>query len=356
MTIVVATPLSRRLDRLIGDICALLHDDRAEARERARRWIAHVLADAAGRRRWEFLQKQAATLLAGGQDLVELRGDLDRITAVYAAGPRAGAAFNPPVGGWRARGWSQSPRLNKRPLAWVVERRLAAPAAGAPTDYAVDLTPTGQRVHLWPAPTGSKAQTATADAATDLLTAAAHGLATGTRARLSTTGTLPPPLVAGTGYYAIRLSADTLKLATSAANATAGTAVDLTGAGSGSHTLESGLTDFAVLYSAPINIEALPATWETLVLNGVLGMFGRHFDRDALTTDPSEFEIRYEKQLRRAASEHWDLERAPRFDLDTAASDTSAATSVATSVAVPASGTGVGAVTVELGDYPLTVS
>lgn len=68
---------------------------------------------------------------------------------------------------------------------------------------------------------------ATAAASTDLITAAAHGLQTGDRVNLVaiTGGT---GLTAGTDYYVIRASASTLKLATTAALAAAGTAVDIT--------------------------------------------------------------------------------------------------------------------------------
>jgi hypothetical protein len=44
-------------------------------------------------------------------------------------------------------------------------------------------------------------------------------------------GTVPAPLVEGTVYYVIAVTATTIKLATSAANATAGTAIDLTDTG-----------------------------------------------------------------------------------------------------------------------------
>lgn len=68
---------------------------------------------------------------------------------------------------------------------------------------------------------------ATAAASTDLITAAAHGLNTGDEVLLSaiTGGT---GLTAGTEYYVIRISASTLKLATTAALASAGTPIDIT--------------------------------------------------------------------------------------------------------------------------------
>jgi hypothetical protein len=71
---------------------------------------------------------------------------------------------------------------------------------------------------------------ASALASTDTLEWAGHGLQTGNAVLVRATegGTLSSPLVAGTTYYAIRVTADTFKLATSSANATAGTAIDLT--------------------------------------------------------------------------------------------------------------------------------
>jgi hypothetical protein len=69
------------------------------------------------------------------------------------------------------------------------------------------------------------------------ITISAHGYYTGLKVVASTTGTLPGGLSA-TDYYVIRVDADTIKLATSAAFALAGSAVDITSAaGGGTHTL-----------------------------------------------------------------------------------------------------------------------
>jgi hypothetical protein len=62
-------------------------------------------------------------------------------------------------------------------------------------------------------------------------------LLVGTRVRCTTSGTLPAGLSTGTDYYYIRVSDSTFKLASSYANAIAGTAVDITDTGSGTHTL-----------------------------------------------------------------------------------------------------------------------
>lgn len=73
-------------------------------------------------------------------------------------------------------------------------------------------------------------------AVTDICTAVAHGYYTGLKVAATTDTTLPSPLTA-TNYYVIRIDADTFKLATSAANALAGTAINITDTGTGIHTL-----------------------------------------------------------------------------------------------------------------------
>jgi hypothetical protein len=60
---------------------------------------------------------------------------------------------------------------------------------------------------------------------------------TGDGVKVSSTATVPSPLVAGTTYYAIKATDTSYQLATTLANAFAGTAIDLTSAGSGQHTL-----------------------------------------------------------------------------------------------------------------------
>jgi hypothetical protein len=60
---------------------------------------------------------------------------------------------------------------------------------------------------------------------------------TGDGVKVSSTATLPSPLVAGTTYYAIKVTDTSYQLATTLTNAFAGVAIDLTSAGSGQHTL-----------------------------------------------------------------------------------------------------------------------
>lgn len=72
--------------------------------------------------------------------------------------------------------------------------------------------------------------------ANNTITEVGHGYATGLKGALTTSGVLPAGLSA-TDYWIIKVDADTYKFATSAANALAGTAVDITAAaGGGNHT------------------------------------------------------------------------------------------------------------------------
>lgn len=87
-----------------------------------------------------------------------------------------------------------------------------------------------------------QSDTFTADASTDLCTWTStanipSNVLTGTRVRLTTTTTLPGGLATATDYYFIKISDTTFKLATSYANAVAGTAINITDAGTGTHTV-----------------------------------------------------------------------------------------------------------------------
>lgn len=88
---------------------------------------------------------------------------------------------------------------------------------------------------------GIAASTFTATAATDtctLVAPATHGQVTGDGpVQLTTTGGLPAGLSTATNYWLIVVDASNVKLATSRALALAGTAVDITTAGTGTHTM-----------------------------------------------------------------------------------------------------------------------
>ena len=81
--------------------------------------------------------------------------------------------------------------------------------------------------------------TFTADASTDVCTHTNINLFPYTRVQVSSTTTLPAGLSAATDYYVIKVSDLTCKLATSYANAVAGTAINITDAGTGTHTINT---------------------------------------------------------------------------------------------------------------------
>jgi len=92
----------------------------------------------------------------------------------------------------------------------------------------------------------SIAITATEDFATTAVTIGddtidvTNDIATCTEIQFSSTGELPAPLVTGKIYYAINASAVLIKVAETPVLAAAGTAIDLTDVGSGTHTLDIG--------------------------------------------------------------------------------------------------------------------
>lgn len=77
---------------------------------------------------------------------------------------------------------------------------------------------------------------------TEVITESSHGLSSGQTVYLTNSGgALPGGLSASTKYYVISASSSTIKLATSRANAIAGTAINITSAaGGGTHTLVYG--------------------------------------------------------------------------------------------------------------------
>ena len=112
----------------------------------------------------------------------------------------------------RRRTWART-RHATRFFAWLAERVTALTGTGATTTFTV------------------------ADAGADTLTSASHGLNSGD-GPLSVSnsgGALPAGLAASTLYWAIRVDANTIKLASDLANARAGVAVDVTDAGTGTH-------------------------------------------------------------------------------------------------------------------------
>jgi hypothetical protein len=89
------------------------------------------------------------------------------------------------------------------------------------------------------------AVTFTATAATDIITYATVDPKNLSKVRFTTTTTLPSPLQLNTDYWLIRQSATTAKVASTYANAIAGTAIDITDTGTGTHTMTQRLPRYS---------------------------------------------------------------------------------------------------------------
>jgi hypothetical protein len=130
-------------------------------------------------------------------------------------------------------------------------------AAGGTNNFYLSLINQGM---VW---SGGSA-TFTANAATDILTLSTSNanFQTGIPVTFTTTGTLPAPLTTTTTYYVIMIGTPTtnpgtIKLATSYANAIAGTAIDITTAGAPTNTITvSGQLQFGSITSHPGTIVA----------------------------------------------------------------------------------------------------
>ena len=95
-----------------------------------------------------------------------------------------------------------------------------------------------------------------ASAANDTMTATAHGKVTGFGpVRLATDNALPAGLATATNYWLIVVDANTVKFASSEANALAGTAVDITGTGTGNHTMQCTMQTLADSMEDSLNQE-----------------------------------------------------------------------------------------------------
>lgn len=134
-------------------------------------------------------------------------------------------------------------------------------------------------------PTNTAAGSTFTAATTDICTDAAHGFLTGSAVRVSNSGgALPTGLSAATTYYVIKLDADTFKLATSRANAVAGTAIDISGTGSGTQTIV-GYENLSAFFFEPRAVALVTGLPDhTFDIAAALGIptQGRHY----VVTDP----------------------------------------------------------------------
>jgi microcystin-dependent protein len=113
--------------------------------------------------------------------------------------------------------------MNTAPTGWL----LCDGTAVSRTTYA----------NLFAAIVPSKGTVTITIATPGVVSLTSHGFQTGDMIYLTTTGALPTGLSQNTIYYVINVTSSTFRLATSAANAAAGTAINTSGTQSGTHTL-----------------------------------------------------------------------------------------------------------------------
>ena len=126
-------------------------------------------------------------------------------------------------GSWVPAGSVQMYAMNTAPTGWL----LCDGSAVSRTTYA----------NLFAAIVPSKGTVTITIATPGVVTLASDGFQTGDMIYLTTTGALPTGLSQNTIYYVINVTTSTFRLATSAANAAAGTAINTSGSQSGTHTL-----------------------------------------------------------------------------------------------------------------------
>ena len=110
--------------------------------------------------------------------------------------------------------------------------KLATTSANAAAGINIDLTGTGNGSQTFRGPANSFLGTTAVSTTADTLTMTGHNYSSGDVITYNANGgTAIGGLVDATSYHVIRVDADTIKLAASAADATAGTHIDLTGTG-----------------------------------------------------------------------------------------------------------------------------
>lgn len=115
---------------------------------------------------------------------------------------------------------------------------ITKPSGAVQAELIITQDVTGTRV-MDEIITQSDAEIATSDvhADTDVIDVAID-IPTGARIRFKTTTTLPDPLGVDTIYYAIRVSETEIQVATTKTDAMAGTQIDITNQGTGTHTVQ----------------------------------------------------------------------------------------------------------------------
>lgn len=96
------------------------------------------------------------------------------------------------------------------------------------------------------------------------ITITSHGYPTGLKVQVSNPGTLPTGITALTDYFVISIDTNTIQLASSLANALAGTPINITAQGSGTNTVEVTALAGANVRLQVSNDASSPTIWSDL--------------------------------------------------------------------------------------------
>lgn len=170
----------------------------------------------------------------GNWDILDAAGRVPPGAVMFYAGATSPA-------GWYACDGSLKNRTTDAALFAAIGTTFGA-GDGSTTFNVPDMrsrVPMGTGQGTFVASTASTGVNVTTD---EMAVSSNESLQTGTAVVLTTSGSVPAPLVGGTTYYVIRVSATSVKLATNLANAVAGTVINLTTQGSGTHNLTATYT------------------------------------------------------------------------------------------------------------------
>ena len=71
-----------------------------------------------------------------------------------------------------------------------------------------------------------------------------------------------------------------------------------------------------VTYSKLLSPDIVPDEWESYLVDGVIGLYGRHFDSSGLLENANEFTARFWEGIKSSRSEHFDTQPFERKDRD----------------------------------------
>ncbi len=165
-------------------------------------------------------QKTPSAVIQAGDFIYSLRGNQDLSLDAYAAIN----ALAQTIADTLIPAGTEAPFAGiSVPSGWLEEDGSAV----SKTTYAT----------LWNALHSNKGAFTVTIATPGVFTLTSHGLLARQRIYLTSTGSLPTGLAVDTNYYIIFVDANTFRLATTLANAKAGTAINTTGSQSGVHSL-----------------------------------------------------------------------------------------------------------------------